>query len=311
MDATQLPYLETFAKAAELSSFTATARAMGLTQAAISQRIQALEQALKGPLFQRQGGHVLLTDTGHRLYGYAQRILALHREAIDDITGHQSPLTGELALAASSIPGEHLLPDLLALFQEKQPHVQVKATVTDSQQVLQQVEQGHVHLGLVGGRRDSAHLEFRAFASDKIVLIVSPKHPWAARKRISLTQLTEQPLILREAGSGSRWCLEQALAQAGKSLADLHVGMELGSNEAIKEAVSRGLGAAFLSSRAVEKEGVRFQAISIQGLTLARDMFVAWDRRRVLPIPARLFLDLIGANATRTSPIAIAVEHPA
>src|SRR5471030_1160361 len=121
MTSEQLPHLETFIRAAELSSFTAAARGLGLTQAAVSQRIQALELVLKGPLFQRQGGHVLLTDTGHRLYGFAQRILALHREAIDDITGRQSPLTGELSLAASSIPGEHFLPDLLASFQKQQP----------------------------------------------------------------------------------------------------------------------------------------------------------------------------------------------
>src|SRR6516162_10552497 len=79
MKAEQLPHLETFARAAELSSFTGAARILGLTQAAVSQRIHALEQALKGPLFQRQGGHVLLTDAGHRLYGFAERILALHR----------------------------------------------------------------------------------------------------------------------------------------------------------------------------------------------------------------------------------------
>src|SRR5260221_13237631 len=106
MTAEQLPHLETFAKAAELSSFTAAARSLGLTQAAVSQRIQSLEQVLKGHLFRRQGGHVLLTDAGHRLYGFAQRILALHRDAIADITGRETPLAGELTLAASSVPGE-------------------------------------------------------------------------------------------------------------------------------------------------------------------------------------------------------------
>lgn len=299
MNANQLPHLETFVLAAELSNFTAAARALGLTQAAVSQRIQAIELMLKVPVFHRQGGHVLLTESGHRLYTYAQRILALHREAIQEITGHRTPLTGELSLAASSIPGEHLLPDLLATFQETQPHIQVKATVTDSQNVLHQVEQGHVHLGLVGGRKDNPHLEFRPIASDQLLLIVAPNHPWADRKRVTLAQLAKQPLILREAGSGSRWCLEQALAKVGKSLTDLHVGMELGSNEAIKEAVSRGLGAAFLSSRAVQKEvdAGRFLALTIHGLPLARDMFATWDRRRVLPIPARLFLDLLPAVA--------------
>jgi len=296
MNADQLPYLETFAKAAELSSFTAAARALGMTQAAVSQRIQALEQVLKEPMFQRLGGHVLLTDAGHRLYSFAERILTLHREAIQDITGRESPLVGEVTLAASSVPGEHLLPDLLAAFQERHPHIQVRATVTDSQQVLQQVEHGQVHLGLIGGKKVSPHLEFRCFAKDELVLVVSAKHLWAKRKRITLAQLLEQPLILREAGSGSRWCLEQALASTGNSLYDLQVTLELGSNETIKEAVLRGMGAAILSKRAVQKELQAGQlcALQITGLSLGREMFATWDKRRVLPIPAKLFLDILG-----------------
>lgn len=295
MTVTQLPHLETFAKAAELSSFTAAARSMGLTQAAISQRIQALEQVLKGPLFHRQGGHVLLTDSGHRLYVFAQRILDMHREAIHEITGHETPLVGELTLAASSVPGEHLLPDLLAVFQQRHPHVQVRATVTDSQQVLQQVEQGQVHLGLVGSKRESPHLEYRSFANDSLVLIVPARHPWCKRKRVSLAQFAAQAQIVREAGSGSRSCLEQALATAGKTLRDLHITLVLGSNEAIKEAVQRGMGVAVLSTRTIQKELLteKLHAVQINGLALSREMFVVWDRRRVLPIPARLFLDLL------------------
>src|SRR4051812_17256237 len=101
----QLPHLETFAEAAERASFTAAAKALELTQAAVSQRIQALEQFLGVPLFERQGGRVLLTEAGHRLHDYAQRILALHRQAIAEVTGRPAALTGELFLAASSVPG--------------------------------------------------------------------------------------------------------------------------------------------------------------------------------------------------------------
>jgi DNA-binding transcriptional LysR family regulator len=136
----QLPHLETFARAAELSSFTAAAKALGLTQAAVSQRIHALEQELGVPLFARQGGRVLLTDAGRCLHEFAQRILELHRQAREQVTGQAVPPRGELVLAASSIPGEHLLPGLLAAFGQRHPHVQVKATVTDSQMVLEQVE---------------------------------------------------------------------------------------------------------------------------------------------------------------------------
>src|SRR5262245_2252488 len=221
-----LPHLDTFVKAAELNNFTAAARALGLTQAAISQRIQALEQALGTPVFQRQGAHLLLTDAGRRLYDYAQRILALHAEALTEIAGRPAPLGGELTLAASSVPGEHLLPDLLAAFRRKHPHVQVRATVADTHQVLHQVEHGQSHLGLVGGRTGSAHLQFRAFACDRLVLVVPRAHAWARRKRVSLTQLAGQPLIVREVGSGSRDCLERALAKIGKSLHDLQIGLE-------------------------------------------------------------------------------------
>src|SRR6516164_5583238 len=106
----QLPYLETFSKAAELSNFTGAAKALRLTQASVSQRIQALESALGTSLFTRHGGRVLLTDAGRQLYEYAQQILDLHRRARIQITGHNAPVSGDLVLAASSIPGEHLLP---------------------------------------------------------------------------------------------------------------------------------------------------------------------------------------------------------
>src|SRR5438094_5517116 len=99
----ELPYLATFSKAAELSSFTGAAKALRLTQASVSQRVQALEETLGKSLFKRQGGRVLLTEVGQKLYDYAQRILDLHREARREIAGHDAPVGGELLLAASSI----------------------------------------------------------------------------------------------------------------------------------------------------------------------------------------------------------------
>jgi DNA-binding transcriptional LysR family regulator len=295
MEYDQLPHLETFAQAAELSSFTAAAGVLGLTQAAISQRISSLERALGIALFHRKGGSVLLTEAGRRLYPFAQRILLLHREARQQVTKHKRPQTGELHLAASSIPGEHLLPTFLSAFRQRHPHIQVQATVTDTQAVLKQVEQGQVHLGLVGGRRNSQHLEFRSFACDKLVVVVPKAHPLARRKQISAKQLFRLPLILREPGSGSRWCLEDALGRAGRSVRDLRITLELGSNEAIKEAILRGMGASILSTHAVKKElqAGDLSGLRVTDLPLKRDMFLVWDRRRVMPIPARLFLDFL------------------
>lgn len=294
-----LPHLETFVKAAELSSFTAAARSLGLTQAAVSQRIQTLETALKVSLFRRQGGRVLLSEAGRRLHSYALRILELHREARAEVSGQHEPITGELQLAASSVPGEHLLPRLLSTFRDKYPHIELRAAVTDTRAVLRDVEQGHAHLGLVGGKDDNPHLEYRCFATDEMVLVVPAEHPWAKRRRVTLPELCQQPLIVREAGSGSRWCLEQALSRAGLSLRSVKVTLELGSNEGIKEAVLRGLGLAVLSTHVVQKDldAGKLRTVQVDHLPLVREMFVVRDRRRVLPATAQLFLDLLQAAA--------------
>jgi DNA-binding transcriptional LysR family regulator len=293
-----LPHLETFSKAAELSSFTGAAKALGLTQAAVSQRIHALEVAIHKPLFHRRGGRVLLTEAGQKLYAFAQRILDLHRDARREIAAHEAPVALELLIASSSIPGEHLLPALLSAFGQQYPNVKVRATVGDSMAVMSQVERGDVSLGLVGRKADGPHLGFRHLASDRMLLVVPAAHAWAGRKRVSLKELSREPLILRGAGSGLRHCFERSLERAGKSLDDLRVALELGSNEAIKEAVLRGLGVAVLSALAVRKEltAGQLKALKVGGLRCDREMFVVWDKRRVLPAPARLFLTFLETN---------------
>jgi len=291
----QLPYLETFSKAAELSTFTGAARVMGLTQASISQRIQALEKSLGTTLFKRQSGRVLLTERGQKLYEYAQRIIDLHREARHEITGRSVPAAGQLFLAASSIPGEHLLPAVLYRFGQKYAHILVHATISDSMSVMTQVERGDVSLGLVGRKADKPHLEFQYLASDRMVLVVPSMHALGRRKQLSVKHLLHHPVILREVGSGLRHCFEKSLDKAGLSLADLHVALELGSNEAIKEAVIRGVGVAILSAWAVQKDlkTGQLHALEIRDLHCDRDMYVVKDKRRVLPLSARLFLTFL------------------
>ena len=293
-----LPNLETFAEAAERSNFTAAARALGLTQAAVSQRIHALERELDVPLFRRVGGKVELTEAGRRLHGYARRILDLHREARQEVSGKEDPVTGELAIAASSVPGEHLLPILLAVFGAKHSHIRVRATVSDSAVVIGQLERGEVSVGLVGRKADEDHLEFRHLADERMALVVPFGHVLARKNTVTVDQLAAHPLVLREFGLGLRHCFEAALARTGRSLSDLRVALELGSNEAIQEAVLRGVGVAVLSTLAVRKEVAagRLLALEVEGVRCDREMFVVTDRRQVRPLPARLFLTFLDAN---------------
>jgi DNA-binding transcriptional LysR family regulator len=125
-----------------------------------------------------------------------------------------------------------------------------------------------------------------------MVLVVPPRHALARRKAIGAKQLAEHPLIVREVGSGLRHNLENSLERAGLSLADFEIALELGSNEAIKEAVKRGAGVAILSRFAVGQElkARQLRAVEVRDLSLSREIFLVLDRRRVLPLPARMFL---------------------
>jgi DNA-binding transcriptional LysR family regulator len=194
-----------------------------------------------------------------------------------------------------------LLPFWLSVFGRQHPHIHVSATVSDSINVSAQVERGEVSLGLLGRRTDSPHLEFRPLAKDRMVLVVPPGHPLAKRKKCTARQVAAYPLVLREAGSGTRHFFEKTLEAAGRSVADFQFVLELGSNEAIKEAVLRGIGAAVLSVWALQEElkTGRLHAVTISDLNAEREMFVVSDRRRVLPLPARLFLDFLESPASR------------
>lgn len=288
----QLPHLETFVMAAEIGSCTKAAKVLRVTQAAVSQRIHATETALATALFQRQGGRVLLTEAGRKLHDYAERILDLHRAAREEITGHEAAPAAELFLGASSIPGEHLLPTILAAFRQVKPHILVHTSVSDSVAVIGQVERGEVSLGLVGRKADKANLQFRFLTQDRLVLVVPAGHALSKRKKISVRQLLKHPIVLREAGSGMRHCFEKSLERAGYSSGDLRVAMELGSNEAVKQAVMRGAGVAVLSVYAVQREmtGGQLHAVELSDLRCERDLYLVQNTRRALSLPARLFL---------------------
>jgi DNA-binding transcriptional LysR family regulator len=294
----ELPHLATFVRAAERGSFTAAAAASGVTQAAVSQRIAILERELRVSLFDRRAGRIALTDAGQRLYEYARQILGLHEQARRDLAGLHPPVTGDLSIAASSVPGECFLPAVLAAFQAQYPHVHVRATVSDSGSVIEDIEKGRASLGLVGQKAEKSTLEARPIGKDSLVLIVPPGHPWARRRLVSLDALVCEPLIIREPGSGSRCALERSLERAGTSLAVLNVKLELGSNAAIRDAVKRGLGVAFLSRLAVERElnAKELRAVTVKGLCLERDFYLIYHRRRPLAPAARVFLHFVAAH---------------
>ena len=291
----EMRHLQTFVIATEQQSFTRAAEMLGLTQAAVSQHVAALEKELRTSLFDRGPRSVTLSDTGRRVYEYARQILELvdeiHREA-----GQQtSVVSGTIKIACSTVPSEWLLPELLVRFRKLYPEVQESVSVSDSAAAIQAVESGAAEVGLVGELPRAANLCAKSIAQDELTLVVAPDHEFADNKSIKPHDLRGQPLIVREAGSGSRRCVERALSKAGLLTTDLRFSMEVNSNDAIRAAVERGVGISFLSTRTIAREiqDKRLIPVDIEGVRAVRDLYLITDPQRLPTRVVRALLEFL------------------
>jgi DNA-binding transcriptional LysR family regulator len=287
--------LEIFAKVAELGSFSRAAEALYLTQPTVSEHVRALEDELGVQLLDRLGRGAAATRAGDLLLGYARRILGLAAEARQAIDQFQGRMSGALIVGASTIPGEYVLPGLVAEFRAKYPDVSITLLIGSSRQVGTWLEEGRVEVGMVGARPASRTLESRELMSDELVVVVGAGHAWAARRGVTLTDVRAEPMIVRERGSGSREALERALKSVNADLGDFRVVAEMGSTQAIKQAVRAGVGIAIISQRAVELEcrAKLVACVLIDDLTITRAFSIVTSRERSRSPLAQAFLDFV------------------
>lgn len=296
-------HLQTFVLAAESQSFTRAAEILGLTQSAVSQHVAAVEKELRTALFDRGPRSVTLTDTGRRVYERARQILDLV-ELIHEEAGQQQPgVSGTFTIACSTVPSEWLLPEILLRFRQLYTDLQESVWVSDSATAIQAVESGTAEVGLVGELPRAKNLCAKAIAQDELTLVVAPDHEFAREKQIKPDDLRGQPLIVREPGSGSRRCIEEALSKAGLTTTDLRLSMEVNSNDAIRAAVERGVGISFLSVRAIEREvrDGRLIPIEIEGFRAVRELYLVTDPQRLPTRAVRAFLDLVAESDWRNA----------
>lgn len=294
-----LRQLEIFVKVAELGSFSKAADALFLTQPTISEHIRTLEDELGVRLLDRLGRGAAVTKGGALLLSYANRILALSREARQAMESFLGRMSGELLVGASTIPGEYILPALIGRFKEKFPDIAITLLIGGSQAVTEWVVEGRAEIGVVGARSSHRSIESRELFPDDIVLIVSAAHPWHGRKQVTMDELRAEPLLLRERGSGTRKALETALEAAGTDAAALRVVGEMGSTQAIKQAVKAGVGVSLLSRRAVEEEcrAGSIWCLRVKDLKISRAFYLVTHRDRSRSPLAEAFRAFVEAEA--------------
>lgn len=285
--------LEVFCRVLELRSFTRAAEAVLLTQPTVSENIRLLEEAVGEKLLDRLGREVLPTPAGRILYGYARRIIQLRDEAMQAMQQYRGELSGTLALGASTIPGAYILPPLIESFRLHHPAIQLQLRIADTTAVVEELLHDRLELGLIGARLKEQRFDCDEMFADELVLTLYPGHPWVGRDSVRPQELENEPVILREQGSGTRLVMSQALREQGIDLARLPVVAEMGSSEAVRQGIKSRLGISILSSLAVAEDLQRGDlfTVPLQGMRIRRPFFLLRRKGRQLSPLALAFYE--------------------
>ncbi|MDB4409533.1 selenium metabolism-associated LysR family transcriptional regulator [Gammaproteobacteria bacterium] len=246
--------LQVFHTVARLLSFTKAAESLHMTQPAVTFQVRQLEEYFNTRLFDRTHNRISLTDAGKRVYEYADEIFDLYanmENAVRDITGE---ISGILIIGASTTIAEYMLPSLLGDFKSKYPDINVHLKVSNSDGIVSMVENNDIDLGVVESQVLNKNLVVEECRNDRLVAIVPLQHSLASQQKVKLKDLMDHAYIAREEGSGTREVIHEYLVNAGMKPADIHVSMELGSQEAIKGAVEAGMGVSIVSEVTIHKE---------------------------------------------------------
>ena len=238
-------------------SFKRAADSLYVSQPAVSLQVQNLERQLDVPLFDRGGRRAQLTEAGHLLLGYGDQILSLCQETCRALEDLQNLQGGTLIVGASQTTGTYLLPRMIGMFRQKYPDVAVQLHVHSTRRTAWSVANGQIDLAIVGGEIPTElveALDIVPYAEDELALILPPSHPMVQQETIQKEDLYKLQFISLDSQSTIRKVIDHVLSRCGIDTRRLKIEMELNSIEAIKNAVQSGLGAAFVSVSAIEKE---------------------------------------------------------
>jgi DNA-binding transcriptional LysR family regulator len=246
-----LNHLAIFHAVAQTGSMTLGAERLAISQPAVTKQVQELERALGVRLFDRIGRRVYLSQAGEILADYARWLFALAHEAETAMADVRAVGRGKLVIGASTTIGTYLLPGVLAEFWRHYPKVELQVHIENTEQVHRRLAGHELDIGLTEGFVEDEELDAEVFHRDELVVIASPGHPLAGKRRVPLSAVQKEPFISREPGSGTRAVEERALARLKLPA---RVVMALGSTEAIKRVVAEGVGLAIVSWLAVRTE---------------------------------------------------------
>jgi DNA-binding transcriptional LysR family regulator len=281
-------------------SVTAAANRLNLTQPAVTLQLRNL-QALAGlPLIQRTGDGMVLTDAGRNVLAMAERVEAALLDcerSLDMIAGRSG---GRVSIAAVST-AKYFVPFVIAAFSRRFPQVDVTLRIGNREDIREALRGYDLDIAIMGRPPVDVQVEIRPLGKHPHVIIAAADHMLSNKKRIAVADLASESFITREIGSGTRMLMEQFFQKSGLKP---KIGMEMDSNETIKQAVIAGLGIAFISQHTVshELDEGRLVALKVAGLPIIRQWHAIRRTDKILLPPAQAMLDFLGKEGSRYLP---------
>ena len=284
-----LRQLQIFDAIVRNSSFTKAAEELFLTQPTVSMQVKKLTETIGMPLLTQVGRKTRPTEVGAELYESSKSIFNTLHNLETSISNFKGLRRGYLRLGVITT-AKYFAPEILGTFCQEYPGIDVSLKVTNRDRVLERISAGEDDIYILGQVPDQEGLVAIPFAPNPLVVIASKEHPLSLQQNISLERLAEEPLIIREPGSGIRDTAMKLFQERGLKP---KVRMELGSNEAIKHAVVGGLGVAVLSLHTLTLEGATgpVDILDVEGFPIHRQWYLVYPKGRVLSLTAKTFLD--------------------
>lgn len=286
-----LRQLGTFEALARLKSFSAAANEMHVSQPTVSKQIKALHEEIGLPLVEQIGKKVSLTEAGQELYATCAEWLDTWGRFEQTIANLKGMKQGRLKIAAVTTTN-YFMPRLLGPFYSQFPNIDVSLEVVNRDRLLERLARNEDDLYIMGVPPEEIDVEAEPFLDNPLVVLAPASHPLAKKKRIPFKRLGQEQFLLREQGSGTRITIERLFAERNTPL---NILMELGSNEAIKQAVAGGLGLALLSQSTLSFDSTQKEltTLDVQGFPIMRAWYVVRPKGKPLSVVAEYFLQFM------------------
>lgn len=294
-----LHQLKVFEATARHGSFTRAAEELFLTQPTVSMQVKQLTKAIGLPLFEQVGKRLFLTEAGRELFSSCQEIFERLEQLEMTVANLKGMKQGRLRLAVITTT-KYFMPRLLGPFCQKYAGIDVSLTVTNHEHVIERLANNQDDLYVMSQLPEHIDIKTHPFLENPLVVVAPVNHPLAKEKHISLKRLAEEPFIMREPGSGTRGAFQKLLDAHQLSV---KVRLELGSNEAIKQAIAGGLGLSVLSRHtlAIDATASELAILDVEGFPIQRQWYVVYLAGKQLSVVANTFLEYLQEAAAGIS----------